>query len=669
MLKKIREKNKIVLLLLLIVFSFLVELCLGFVDSFAMRKNKGNFILDKSLYTYDEKIVKTKIKNNSKNSIDEMLRDEETPVEDIEENAIEDLDDETVEYEEVNNKIVEIKIDRQYVNKIKINYETNNDQWISITYKEHNEYGDPVLVKKDVLLEKEFNYILKSIKKEISDIKIAYTENDNSIQIGNSEIMNNYEFNIIRLILILLACSVIYIFIIFRQELKSKIEIFFLAISLAAGVAMIICTPTLMRYSWDDIVHFPNAYNLFNNSNITTEAMEYARKSQPGNSNNNTESVQEVFRDYNYLNKNTYKIVSKEKKSTNFISYADYAYIPSAIVLKVCQIFKVPFVIMYNLGKLINLLIYSLIGYYILKHAKIGKNLMFIVLLIPTNIFLASQYSKDAYITVLLMLGISTFMNAYFSDEKISLKHLLVMILAILFGSLSKAIYIPILLLLLLLPNDKFKNKKQAIMVKLLIVLMTIAVLATFLLPTVANVSSNNISDIRGGSNVSSSRQLRLIMEQPLSFTKVFYDNFVKYNIYYFVSKWTLLYYCHLGIATNNVYYIILLLLTFVAITGEKSDYKIPTKIRISLLVLVGLIICFIMGSMYLSFTNVASTTIGGVQERYYLPLLVPLGFILSTNKIKTKFNDKNYNFWISIIIAIVLFYSIYTMMFIPMFA
>ena len=46
-------------------------------------------------------------------------------------------------------------------------------------------------------------------------------------------------------------------------------------------------------------------------------------------------------------------------------------------------------------------------------------------------------------------------------------------------------------------------------------------------------------------------------------------------------------------------------------------------------------VVGLIWTAMYLSFTTIGNTTIGGVQARYYLPVLLPVSYALYGNRIK----------------------------------
>lgn len=647
MIKKVIN-NKILLIFLSIIFSILIEFLISnginiYENGFDTKNYK---IEDNNIKYYTKEVEKTEIvsEQNKKSNIFEINKD----------NKI-------IKVKKKNTSI-EIKCSKKYINKIKIKYKTDEDTSKTIEYYTFDAYGNKGTLNDYISFEKEFNYVIKPIKNEVEKIKIDLGDNDSNLIIESVTIINAIGFNIYRFIVILCINLSLVTTYFFRKRLSTNIEIFFLIICLGTGISMITATPSLLRYSWDDHVHFENIYSMFETSKVCkSDSYNYVMKVRAIQV-NVPETFEENIMIDKYLNShNDCNSDNMQKISSNTISYQDFSYIPSALIVKICKILNVPFSITFRLGKLINLVIYSLIGYYTIKNAKYGKKILFIILLLPTNIFLASQYSKDSYITALLTLGISTFINCYMENGKISTKKILLILLSILIGCLSKAIYIPFILLILMFPNKKFPNKTSARLIKILILLLLSIMMYSFIFPSVSDASV--VADIRGGEATNSYGQISLIISQPLSFLKVFVPYFFKIFIDFFVSTSSLIVYCNLGIMSGNIYYLLLFTIIFVLITGETQKKKIPNKIKIFILLLIAIVISFIIGSMYLSFNNVASTSINGVQQRYFLPLFYPVALLFSTNKIITKIEEKKYNTILCLIMMFILYYSIYMMM------
>ena len=94
-------------------------------------------------------------------------------------------------------------------------------------------------------------------------------------------------------------------------------------------------------------------------------------------------------------------------------------------------------------------------------------------------------------------------------------------------GCLSKAVYIPLVLLMLLLPQFYKKNKKEKILFLIGIGVLFLVVMATFVLPVISNTVSGNIAyggDSRGG-DTSVVRQLVSMVKHPLASIRLMFGS------------------------------------------------------------------------------------------------------------------------------------------------
>lgn len=656
------KKNKIIdiiLILCSLLLAALIEII--FFNGIKMHnigKNKGTFsLMEYATIEFKENEAVPVIKN-------EEQIDEQSEFSDLilsEENEIE------TQYE--TKKIVKIKFDKMYVDRLVFNYTTDANLQIDAKYTSFDEYGNPVEETLYLTLLKEFNTATRVVQSDIDYIEFEIDSNSNvNFDIMDIMVKNEFCFNVYRFLIItmfLLSLTLIYIF---RKIVLKKIEYLFVIIALCMGFLQILLIPCLTAYSWDDHIHFDRMYSLFDYGKYeTTKSYDYSYGLKLEIS-NIPASYEEFNMIHKYLNDNNNVEGNSMINEKKFISYDYFTYIPSAIAIKICKILKTPYTFLFHMGKIVNLLVYIGVMFYAIKNAKVGKKLLFVLALLPTNIFLAAQYSRDAIITAGIYLGVSTFLNCYCANDKMNRKNLLVFILSIVIASLSKAIYIPFLLLILLMPKEKFENKKNSKWIKLLVISILIIGLMTFILPT-ATSSSTSIGDTRGGGNTSSGRQLQLILSQPISFARVF-SNYLKEVITtklffgFTIGRW-----CNFYIIKSEKYLLLLLLIVFTSIITENNEkkYKIDLKSRFLLLSISLLIICFICGSMYLSFTNVGSVTIAGVQERYYVPLLFAIFITFKNSKFNCKIKEENVMKIIIAILFYIYFFATYEELFLDL--
>ena len=588
------------------------------------------------------------------------------PLNKIEYNGFEYTNGSLVSYGELN----QIKLNYTgYINKLIINYETNDNIPFLLTYYDNNYYGKKYEKEIKDSFTTKLNQSYTLIKDNVNHINIKFT-GKNNFKIKSIEVDNELKINIYLFIYILcLTSTITVIYLYFKHKLfGGKIEKLFLSIVFLIGTLFILLQPYMTGFSWDDQIHFDSIYKVFELDGQTkwTEAYATLIEIGPFGDSINTSEERRLQNDY-LNNKND---VVKTDNNHRLISYDKVGYIIPALVLKICRIIGVSTTTAIILTKFSMLVSYGLIMYFAIKIVPYGKRIISIFGLVPTLMFLSTQFSHDTPIIALLILFIAEFLSIiYNKDKKIDLKICLVLLLSAIIASFIKAIYIPIILLALFIPKENFINDKQRKYFKIGIILIFLMIMITFVLPTLTE--SDSMGDFRGG-NTSSTAQLHLILQKPIGYIRVLNDNAVSnltdrtiganalYNYSYITSVLSTPSYA-------NIYYIVLLLFTFVIITDSYIVKKISNSkiIKIAGVIAVIAIMILIWTALYIAYTPVGELTINGVQNRYFLPLIIPFILIcLSNDKIKTSYNSVTYDTVIISIISAILFYSLYAVYF-----
>ena len=169
------------------------------------------------------------------------------------------------------------------------------------------------------------------------------------------------------------------------------------------------------------------------------------------------------------------------------------------------------------------------------------------------------------------------------------------------------------------------------------IVAVFVTIMATFVLPTLINPSSTG--DLRGG-NTSMAGQMHFIMNDPIFFVRLLMKNIWDTLGSYFCGTGTYTNFAYLGqIYFNICAYLVIIVIMFSVFTdaprNDRFTFKRSSKIYILFLIFASM--CLIWTALYISFTPVGSNFINGVQSRYYLPLVIPLLFMVRSSKIETS--------------------------------
>ena len=529
-----------------------------------------------------------------------------------------------------------------YINKLKFDYELENySSWvINATVLNKNEKEENIQITRK--LNKNINIFSQLIDRKVKRLSITFEKNN--IKISNIKIANQITPIALNYSYFILIGICIFILINFRKYFKNHIEFLFATLALTSGLIILFNNPIAINKSWDDEIHITNAYSVFHNN---YSGSIYILSGENNNFMNNsydsydTDEEKLAFAQFlNTINNDSHV------KIKNTVNYNKVSYLPQSIIFLLSEKIGISFSTTQFLCIMVSLLSYVIVVFFAIRKTPIAKYLMLVIGLIPTTIFMSASFSYDPPVTSLILLGLSYFLyEKSNTNEKLSTKNALIIILSFIIATCTKAIYIPLLLILLLLPKEKFYNSKCMTIFKTMIIIITILMMSTFVLPVLSNSME---PDYRGG-DTNVSQQLKIATSSPVSTTKVFYENSFKQFFTKLFSKSAILNFAYMkSDEAYNSYYLLLILLflSVVLINYEKKEI-LAKKEKIFILLLVLFIIFEIWISLYLTFTPVGNDIIKGVQDRYFIPLLFPLLVLFSNDSIKIDMESRKiYNIY-----------------------
>ena len=531
-----------------------------------------------------------------------------------------------------------------YIKQLKLTGKFEANYTYSVDTIQKNQFGKEIQKTYSDTVNTWFTDFYTDINAKVTSLEITLNKDGDSELISVS-ISNEFEINKYRMVFFLTLFILIYS-ILFETIFIKKIEWFFLMYSLLFG-CLIIVTAQPVKNSWDEQIHFANIYEIASGKNVkwTQAALDIANMNVV---NCNTKAEFAQLR--NYLDANG-EIVLTEERDNLGLSYADLAYIPMIIFLKLGMLLNLPFSALFEFGKLGNLLLYILVMFHAIRMAKIKKIFLACLSMMPTALFQATSYTYDTVVFSFITFGCVLVANQFVDSKKkiCNYKQIAIAILLFVVGSLSKAIYIPILLLILLVPQIGQQKKQNKVILVTGIMAICLLVMITFVLPTISNTVSGNLSyggDSRGG-DTSTVRQILSMLENPIGSVKVLVGNIFQFDNFrnlgyasadnYFFGNLMLLNFASLGILPDKWCAVLIPLLVLTLLyndnyAGNRKVFSLTKKIFMSF---IGIgIVGLIWVSMYLSFTPVGEEQIAGVQARYYLPLLYLGAMIITTDKI-----------------------------------
>lgn len=459
------------------------------------------------------------------------------------------------------------------------------------------------------------------------------------------------------------------LFICFREVVAKKVEIAVLVVILSVGTLYGVSIPSSCGVSWDDEWHYyyPMLLSHVLRPGITEAEMYYMNnfpQTALERKNYDRESQQITYQEI----EERYQPEKAALTERTWPRYRNFCYLPAAFGLWLGRLLHLPYHMTFMLGRWFNLLFYAVLVYLAIRKLKSGKMLAAVIALLPFNIFMASSYSYDPWITAWFLYGFCCFFGELQQPEKkMTTVEWLCMIFAFFIGAGPKLLYIPLLLLTLLLPKEKYTSPKQRkIMFAVLACVFIVACVKLLMLFTVPD--AGGIQDTRGGEDIDAFGQISYIFSHPWEYTKTL----LGFLADYVSPKSAVRYFSYLHYFTNlepTVFSSLMVVtLTVVTFTDKgEVDNSVKMLPRIACYVLSFGVLCLVATSMYVAFTAVGSDTIKGCQYRYIAPVMFPVLYSLGSGRlviwIKQKYKFVNRikrEYYNGIVLAICAFVSIH---------
>lgn len=439
----------------------------------------------------------------------------------------------------------------------------------------------------------------------------------------------------------------------------------FLLLALAFGISFTLVFPRTVYVSPDDQIHLKNIYFLMEDSIelqggfLATESISFTNLKNKG--------FDELSALYEATDNND-NVVIDSQSNINQVPplYQRIIYLPYYIGLKASNLLRLSFTTGVVIAKICNLVCYVALVYIAIRESGKLRKIFFVIGLLMSNIFLSTQFSYDPIIIASLLLAISLFLHMR-QSETVTKKYLLGFILAVTFGSLTKAVYCPLMLLILLIPNNKFDSYKRAIIFKICAMIVMVVLASTYVLPI---LGGSMASDARGG-NTSVSGQLQFLLSNPIKGLAAIAYFFLGVLPGHLIGT---LMFVNLGDGASSgmVYDTCSLvvpavwaigLITLLWATFSVDGQSIITKqLKIGVGIICTVLAGMVFASMYLSFTNVGSIYVEGLQPRYFMPFFPLFLLLLIPTKPKCQESTDSKVILFAPCLALALVFGIYVL-------
>lgn len=334
------------------------------------------------------------------------------------------------------------------------------------------------------------------------------------------------------------------------------------------------------------------------------------------------------------------------------------AYLPQVIGVLLARLFHLGNIQMLFWGRWFAYALFLICVYWGIKLSPIGKEVIMIAALLPITLQMAVSMSYDSTVLALCFLYTGYLLHLAFEVPRITWKH--VAILAVLFVWLSpaKLVYLCLAFTLLIIPVEKFANKKF----KYISVAIVIACGAAIILMTRYNTVVAIGSSEGGMLTEQTTYSVGYLIHNPRRLVEVIFGTIITQGTFYLENMLSQYFgWLEITVPGYIVYGFVVLLL--IAAT-KKSDEKyvlLPCQRLWIFLVIAGIASLACLALLF-DWTPIESNYVYGVQGRYFLPLL-PLLMILCKNKqIEMKTSMTKYIYAGLYVLQYLTIYHIYEM-------
>lgn len=313
-----------------------------------------------------------------------------------------------------------------------------------------------------------------------------------------------------------------------------------------------------------------------------------------------------------------------------------YSYIAPSIGIGIAKILNLNNIYLLWFARICNLLLYAGLCGIAIKKTPILKMPMAVIACFPLSIIHAASCSCDAFIFSFTLIVIAYLAHMYKSkDYSLTKKHILIYTILVLILGLSKVTFGALILLILIIPKNKFKNPNDYYLGIISIIFILSCLICWSKFYAVDGITHSWRKGYFRKNHVNSKEQLSYMLSHPQVITTFAQIGNQIPNQVEALSR----FYSEYSIFSlfNYVYAIFAAL--FVLFYPIKEKFNINRRVFIAFTLAIIIFGTYIV--QYLTWAPVGSSNLieTGVVPRYFLPTLVllPLIFNINNKEIKNK--------------------------------
>lgn len=347
----------------------------------------------------------------------------------------------------------------------------------------------------------------------------------------------------------------------------------------------------------------------------------------------NEEFINETF---------NFKYIDSARQFVDFPNtslYAPVSYAPQAFAMYLFRSLDYSISDQYYAGRIFIVVLWIIFLFIAISLMPFGKWVFTALALLPMNIYITNSFSADVVTNILAVLFISIVLNIAFIKQRFTYTHFVILALLLTLIALAKVVYIAVVILLLVIPKNHFRNKTHYI--SGIGLLFLVAFLASYIWSCIVMENYtpyvNYNPKFRNGICLSSCAnyflQKQIIVSDYSYFLNVIIRSLSDHPFTYLGS--------YIGIFGNSdvflpkkstewAYYALLIVALF-----DFTDKKINLKTKGIFILSAFMSFVLLLLSQHLTWDCVGEGVVDNIQGRYLIPIFPLLFLLLVNNKIK----------------------------------
>ena len=319
-----------------------------------------------------------------------------------------------------------------------------------------------------------------------------------------------------------------------------------------------------------------------------------------------------------------------EAEATSTTEAPMIIYLPAVLGMTLARLLHLGTVPMLRLGRWFSRLGFTILTYFGMKKLPFGKTALFLLAVLPMNLQQCTSFSYDAVITGVSFLYICWCVSLAFGEKQVKATDMLGLgILGIILVYGKSGVYLPLALLIFLIPAARFGGKR----------VRNLCVLGLFLLPvlcflnqntaTVSYIATTTEATATVGSSTTAGYTIGYFLSQPLELVRMLANTLSDKTAFYLES----LVGQKMGWVEIDISEVISMLFWLLLILASLKTKEEPMYIRTGqkwwIVFVCAVCAGLILAGMLLTWTPRGYVSIEGVQGRYFIPLMPALLLVL----------------------------------------